>query len=367
LSRGESDRMEVSILIAVFNGERYLRLAIDSVLGQDFRSIELVVVDDASTDRTAAIIRGYDDPRIVYLRNATNLGQTKSLNLALLRARGRYIARIDADDIFLPGKIGRQHEFMTTHPEVAVCGTWAVRIDEDGRPIGVNHFPTRPVDIRFRTLRTVPVCHVSIMARKSAIEAYGGYPETYRYAADYALWSAMLCDSRTFVNLPEVLVQYREFPQSLGARHTIGGAGEERGEIVERNARQLAGVELTREESRAIALLYSGSVHLDPPDLRVAYARLRVLAKVVYGRVPARVSVELMAALLWGLAKTHAEGRHQRTQTSTDHRPSGKRTDAVGPEVMILSVLAWLVSMLGFSFVSRLKNSLMPRLLRRLR
>ncbi len=270
---------EVSVLMAVFNGERYIRLAIDSVLSQDFRELELIIVDDGSADGTPAIIRGYEDDRIVYVRNPTNLGQTRSLNVALARSRAPLLCRIDADDVFLPGKVARQFQFMMHHPDVVVCGTWAMRIDAEGRQTGVNRLPTQPLDIRSVPCVPVPVCHVSVMMRRNDIVACGGYSDRYRYAADFALWSSLLKRGSVITNVPEVLVQDPEFGESFGAGQKVGAAGAESAEIIQANARDLAGVELTAEESRGIALFYFPAAGMSPTDLCLTFQNLGKLAR----------------------------------------------------------------------------------------
>ena len=107
---------KVSVVMSVYNGERYLREAVDSILGQTFGAFEFVIVDDASTDETPLILSGYTDPRIVFLRNDENLGLTRSLNVGLKMACGEYIARQDADDISLPNRLERQVGLLDEQP-----------------------------------------------------------------------------------------------------------------------------------------------------------------------------------------------------------------------------------------------------------
>src|SRR5258705_775698 len=111
---------QVSVLLPVWNGERHLAAAIESVLGQSFTDFELLIVDDGSTDGSAALIRRYGDERIRLFENEKNLGVTRSLNLGLAQARGRYVARMDADDLSAPERLARQVAFLDSHPEVAL-------------------------------------------------------------------------------------------------------------------------------------------------------------------------------------------------------------------------------------------------------
>jgi hypothetical protein len=348
--------------MAVYNGEKYVRLAIDSVLSQDFANIELIVVDDCSTDATPAIVHSYDDPRIVYIRNAENMRQTRSLNVALSRARAELVARIDADDVFLPGKLRRQYEFMTAHPDVAVCGTGAMRIDADGTETGVNLLPSDPVDIRFRALRTVPVCHVSVMMRRAAVLACGGYPEQYQFAADFALWSQMLRQSYVITNLADVLVQYREFGETFGAAQKVGAAGTESAEIIRANIHALAGLDLSPEECRGIALLYFPASGASVSDLCAAFLNLRRLARRVYGRPPRRAARALAGVLVWSVTKRLAYLRAQRPAVAVaPHVLAAVRRFARHPEVVAVVLAASAAAVMGERRLVKLKEFMMLR------
>lgn len=348
--------------MAVYNGEKYVRLSIESVLTQDFQDFELVIVDDCSTDATPEIIHGYGDPRIVYLRNASNMRQTKSLNVALAHARADLVARIDADDIFLPGKLRRQYEFMTANPSVAVCGTCAMRIDAEGAETGVNRLPADARDIRFRALRTVPVCHVSVMMRRDAILACGGYPEQYQFAADFALWSEMLRRGFQITNLPDVLVQYREFGETFGAAQKVGAAGAESAEIIGANIKALTGVELTPQECRGIALLYFPASGAAIADLCAAYLNLRRLARSIYGRTPAHVARSLAGSLMWAVTKRLAYMRaHEPAVSPRRQVAAAMRRFSTHPDVMAVLVAASAGAALGEQRIVKLKEFVMLR------
>ena len=358
----------VSVIMAVYNGGRYLREAMDSVLSQDFADFEFVIVDDCSTDETPAMIAAYGDPRIVYLRNERNAGQTASLNTALRAARGPFVARIDADDAYQPGKLRRQVAFLEANPDVAVCGTAAVKFDGDGREFGLFIPPTRADDIRFAIHQRVPVCHVSVMMRRDAVLAAGGYDEGYKYAADYALWSTLLTRGHRIANLPEPLMKYREFRASLGAVHKLGTAGDESARIIAGNARALAQVSLSPEESRDIALLFFPAAGLSPAAIARAYENLRRLARVTYGTVPRRISLQLRGVLFWSFLK---RAMHVDEQTP----PGRGRRELAGevgrslrrPGVLAAGAAAWVLSLAGEERIVRLKDSTLPRLLKRLR
>jgi len=132
----------VSVVMAVYNGEPYLQYALDSILGQTFRDFELIVIDDASTDRTDEILSGYDDPRIIIISNETNLGQTVSLNKGITIASGKYIARHDADDISHLDRFQSQVDFLNQNPRIGLLGTSYEIIDFSGQTIEIAILPT---------------------------------------------------------------------------------------------------------------------------------------------------------------------------------------------------------------------------------
>jgi hypothetical protein len=302
----------VSVIMAVYNGEHWLGISMPSVLEQDFRDFEFVIVDDCSTDTTAALVHGYGDPRVVYVRNERNLGQTASLNRAMELARGDVIARIDADDLWLPGKLGKQMRFLDAHPDVVVLGTWATRIDLEGRSLGPNNSPLSRAEVTARLLRGVPVCHVSVVMRRAAALAAGAYPERYRFAADFGLWSAMARAGGVITNIPERLTCYRENPATFGAAQKLGAAGDESAEIICENARGLAHVEVPIEQCREIALMFFPAAGLPAESLLRAQRTLRALQRAAVGRRTWRLEAELWALLLWALAKRWSDARVRR-------------------------------------------------------
>jgi glycosyltransferase involved in cell wall biosynthesis len=204
----------VTVLMAVHDGERHLRESIESILGQTFRDFELLVVDDASTDGTAAVLAGYDDPRIRTIRNPENLGLTRSLNRGLEQARGRLVARQDADDVSEPRRLERQVAFLEANPDVPLVASAYVRIDDSGAGVGPRPVPCDPRSIRRRLLLLNAFAHSSVVFRREAVEALGGYREEFPFAQDYDLWSR-LARTAPLGALPEPLVRYREAAGSM--------------------------------------------------------------------------------------------------------------------------------------------------------
>lgn len=209
----------VTVLIPVYNSERYVREAIDSVLGQTFPDFELIVVDDGSTDRTAEILASARDPRLRILRNPRNSGQTPSLNLGLDAAQGRYIARLDADDVAAPRRLEKQVAFMERHPGVGLLGTAVRLIGPAGNSGGMWVLPQEDLQIRWRSLLANPFMHPSVLIRSEILVQNGlQYDERFRISQDYDLWTRLLRHTRG-ANLGEPLVSYRVHKAGLTGSH----------------------------------------------------------------------------------------------------------------------------------------------------
>ncbi|MBI4437486.1 glycosyltransferase [Candidatus Uhrbacteria bacterium] len=200
----------ISILLSVCNGERYLRSAIESLLAQTYRDFELLVVDDGSNDQTSAILReeSQRDARVRVITNPTNLGLTRSLNIALAQAQGAYIARMDADDIARPDRLEKQVAFLDAHMDVGLVGSAYQFIDGAGDVIGERHPPTTDRELRRALPRTNPLLHSSVMMRKELLDRVHDYDENYHRAQDYDLWMRV-APLTALANLPYVLMQKR--------------------------------------------------------------------------------------------------------------------------------------------------------------
>ena len=209
---------QVSVLMPVWNAERYLAHAIESVLAQTFTDFELLIVDDASTDGTSALIRAYRDRRIRCTANETNLGVTRSLNLGLALARGRYLARMDGDDQSAPERLARQVAFLDAEPRAALVASRARRIDAHGVEVGLLDTPVDNATLRRRLRIGNCIVHGSVMMRTDLVRALGGYDESMERAQDYDLW-LRLCERHPIAALPELLYAWRENDEGVGSRH----------------------------------------------------------------------------------------------------------------------------------------------------
>lgn len=209
----------VTVLMSVYNGERYLREAIESILNQTFTDFEFLIINDGSTDASRSIISSYSDLRIQLIDNSQNIGLVKSLNRGLTLAQGRYIARQDADDISEPDRLARQVAFMDANPHLVMSGTWYREIDMDGN-LGNNvRLPTEFTELQWALLFFCPFVHTAvIMCRSQLLQEIGLYNKDCYYAEDYELW-LRIARHLPMANLPAYLVRYRTNPYSMTATY----------------------------------------------------------------------------------------------------------------------------------------------------
>lgn len=204
---------KVSVTMCVYNGAAHIAEAVDSILAQDYADLELIIVDDGSTDATREILAGYTDPRLRWAGQA-HRGIPIARNHALSLARGEYIAVLDADDIAHPARIRYQVAYLEKHPEVVVLGSAFEQVDlllNRSRTI-VN--PQTNDEIRRTLVYSNPICHSSVMIRGSALKKSGPYDEAFRFLQDYDLWSR-LAQHGQMANLPDVLVTRRYHRRSV--------------------------------------------------------------------------------------------------------------------------------------------------------
>ena len=263
---------KVSVVMSVYNGEKYLREAVDSILNQTFRDFEFIIIDDGSTDSTPEILRSYEDPRIVLLRNEQNIGLTKSLNRELAVAQGEYIARMDADDVSLPERLEKQANFLEGHPQVALVGTAFAGIDERGQVRWEWQEALTDLEIKWQLLIENAFGHSTTMFRRDAAAAVGNYPEERVVCQDYALWSLM---ARRFslANLPEILVYRRDDGSGVSYERQEEHATQ-RWDIALHNQRYLApDVHNGLDPHRILPALW-GLWFIRPEIIKVAHARV---------------------------------------------------------------------------------------------
>jgi hypothetical protein len=198
----------VSVVMAVHNGERFLRDSIDSILNQTFADFEFIIVDDGSTDSTVAILTSYADSRIHVIRNDKTIGLPTSLNLGIGAAEGAYIARMDSDDISLPERFARQVAYLIDYPHIDVLGTWFTHLTHHGERLNTVELPLTHGMIAWSLLFFTPISHPTAIIRRTVLQRVGGYNTDYPLAQDYELWTRLIHHAQ-FANLPEALVLYR--------------------------------------------------------------------------------------------------------------------------------------------------------------
>lgn len=212
----------ISVAMSVYNGERYLAAAIDSVLAQSFSDFEFLIVDDGSRDATAAVIRDYAarDSRIRPVIRE-NRGLISSLNEMLETARAPLVARMDADDLCRPDRFEKQLAFLTAHPDYGVVGSWSEDIGEQGEPLqrGGEDHPLNHDDMLVAIERGGQlICHPAAMYRREIVLSVGGYHAAFRHCEDLDLWLRLASVTR-MGNIAERLVRYRRYPGQVSSRH----------------------------------------------------------------------------------------------------------------------------------------------------
>lgn len=205
----------VSVLLPVRNGERYINDAISSILSQSLSDFELIVVDDHSSDGTAGRLSAFanTDSRLVLLQSSQP-GLVPALEAGRARARGRYIARMDADDIAAPSRLEQQAITLEANPRLVALGGQVAVIDENGAFVRTGHFPIHVAECRTHLSLAAPFCHPAVMMRREPLDECGGYRSTYAPAEDYDLW-LRLARLGDFANLPTCVLSYRRHPVSV--------------------------------------------------------------------------------------------------------------------------------------------------------
>lgn len=249
---------QISVIMPVYNGGRYLREAVDSILNQTFREFEFIIIDDGSTDDTWSVLTDYaaHDSRVRLIQNEANIGLTRSLNKGLAVARAALIARQDADDISMPERLARQIAFLEMHPEVGLLGTQGDFIDADGRPIEDRRwrFAHDNSILQKQILDYCPFFHGSVVIRRSFLDRVGPYDVLAEPAEDYDLW-LRLAEVTHLANLETVQYQYRFHPASVGHTRRRQQLFQE-ARVLEAGAHRRFGRSLTANQWEPVACAY---------------------------------------------------------------------------------------------------------------
>ncbi len=202
----------VTIVLPVYNGEKYLQETINSVLKQTFSDFDFLILDDVSTDKSVEVIKSFSDPRIKFVRNETNLGSVGTPEKGMEMSNTKYIARIDQDDIWLPSKLEKQIKIMEADDSVGICGT---SIELFGDRSGIKIFPVTTEPLKVGFLFFCMMSHPSVVFRKSFLEMTRiQYNKDYRLADDYKMWIDCI-DLTQIYNIPEPLTKYRQHNEQI--------------------------------------------------------------------------------------------------------------------------------------------------------
>ena len=203
----------ISVILPVYNGEKYLREAIESVLHQTYSDFEFLIIDDCSTDSTSQIIQQYKDKRILHIQNSQNFGVAFSLNRGIQAARGKYIARMDADDVSVNDRFQRQLEALEANQELDILGTQVILMDETlSYPVGQTQYPVTHSEIVWQFLFNNAIAHPTVMGKREVF--LQKYDEKSVAVEDYELWTRLVGDV-IFGNLTQPLLLYRRHESTI--------------------------------------------------------------------------------------------------------------------------------------------------------
>jgi len=203
----------ISVIMSVYNAEQYLRPSIESILNQTFKDFEFIIIDDGSSDTSKKVIESYKDPRIKLI-SRPNKGLTKSLNEGLSVARGKYIARQDADDISVKNRFEKQVKLLESNKTIGMVGSNYTVMDETGKKLVTTNVFTHPDDLKICQVVCNQFGHGSVMIRGQLIEEVGGYDESVGYVEDYDLW-VRLSRMSGISNIEEPLYLWRKRAESI--------------------------------------------------------------------------------------------------------------------------------------------------------
>ena len=201
---------KISVVMATYNREKYVGLAIESILRQTYKDFEFIIIDDCSTDNTAKIIQKYaeKDKRISFHQNEKNMGLIYNLNLGFSLAKAKYIARMDDDDIAMPSRFEKQVKFLDKNPDITVLGTFIEPLGDDNVSSWIDLSTPEEIEVSMHFYN--PMCHPSVMIRKEfLVKNKLEYSKDALHAEEYDLWARIILNGGKFANLTEPLMQYR--------------------------------------------------------------------------------------------------------------------------------------------------------------
>ncbi len=264
----------ISVLMPVYNGQQYLAEAIESILNQTYWHFELLLLDDGSSDNSAQIIKGFNDSRIVYIKNETNKGLIYTLNRGVGLAKGTFIARMDADDVSVANRFEKQIQEFQKDERLVICGSF-IKTFGNGVEQYISHMPVTNAQILASIFFTCPFAHPSVMIRKDSILQLNEiYREDYKHSEDYDLWSRLVFVGNS-KNIPEFLLNYRVHDKQVSTvfeEHKYQSVAK-----IQANLMSRFNIELSEVEAKFLLNLFKG---ISIQDKQYLYSGLAFLDKL---------------------------------------------------------------------------------------
>lgn len=221
----------ISVVMSVYNGELFLKDAIESILNQSYQNFEFIIINDGSSDSSLSIIKSYNDSRIKLVENERNMGLIYSLNKAFSIASGKYIARMDSDDIAHSDRLKLQIEFLENNPSVGLVGSDYISFSDKHSKL--IREPKSHGVIKTFLLFSATMCHPTVMLRKQILDdTRSRYNPEFKHVEDYELWTKLILHTQ-FANLPTPLLKYRDHQSQVSHKHKV--IQTENGDIVREN------------------------------------------------------------------------------------------------------------------------------------
>ena len=239
----------ITVLMSVYNGEKYLSEAVESILSQTHYDFEFIILNDASTDKSYDILMSYQDPRIQLVNNEMNLGLAKSLNKGLMMAKGHFIARMDDDDISEPYRLETQYKILKENERIGLVSSWAKVINEKGEVIAKWERTYCPEDNFYELHFRNCVTHPTVMFRKELILRLNGYNESFKAAQDFELWNRLSKIAQIY-HIPQHLIKYRRIKGCISSDFRDVQLGSV-GNVVKRELTRICGMDMTDREIEA--------------------------------------------------------------------------------------------------------------------
>lgn len=283
----------VSVVMPAYNAEKYLREAIDSILSQTYTDFEFIIINDGSTDATKEIIQSYTDPRIVYIENEVNSGICVTLNKGLDAARGKYIARMDSDDIALPNRLETQVRYMEAHPEIGVAGSDIEIFYENGEKSQIVNYDTDAESCKANLIFSATLAHPAAFIRTSVLNDHQlRYDSFFHGMEDHHLWWRIAKLSK-ITNIPKVLLRYRQHTSQITRQSSTPEFKERLRAFITQRVNDCGAI-LDSRETKAFCLYHEDIESFDKESLSYFISACRKLLKSIKHNKTAHYSAQKM-------------------------------------------------------------------------